>query len=123
MFSFGSRHQNRLSRTTLTEQILSAPDRDKLGSIVQKLCQSLRVGPELYGSFHYLKSRWIRCRVHREDPPQRRNGVVASGNRLIIIDDVVFVLVRTPASQAQGLEGSRFTGWQLYRSLAGGSRE
>jgi hypothetical protein len=33
------------------------------------------------------------------------------------------VLVKNTASHAQGLEGSRFTRWQLYRLLAGGSRE
>jgi hypothetical protein len=36
---------------------------------------------------------------------------------------IKIVLLRSTASHAQGLEGSRFTSWQLYRSLAGGSRE
>jgi hypothetical protein len=36
---------------------------------------------------------------------------------------LVVLPVRNPASHAQGLEGSRFTRWQLYRLLAGGSRE
>jgi hypothetical protein len=35
----------------------------------------------------------------------------------------ILVLLRNRASHAQGLEGSRFTRWQLYRLLAGGSRE
>jgi len=33
------------------------------------------------------------------------------------------VLLRNPASHAQGLEGSRFVAWQLYGLAAGGSRE
>ena len=34
----------------------------------------------------------------------------------------MLVLLRNPASHAQGLEGRRFTRWQLYRLAAGGSR-
>jgi hypothetical protein len=33
------------------------------------------------------------------------------------------VVLRNTASDPQALEGSRFTRWQLYRLLAGGSRE
>jgi hypothetical protein len=74
---------------TLTKQILAAPNGDKLGSIGQDLCQSLRVNPELSGSFHYLKPRWIRCRFHVY---KRRNGICVSVNARI--DIVVVPTVR-----------------------------
>jgi hypothetical protein len=45
-------------------------------------------------------------------------GLDASGHIKIVL-----VLLRNPTSHAEGLEGSRFTRRQLYRLLAGGSRE